>query len=142
MEREEVMNIAPYLHFPGTCAEAFALYEKTLGGKITFRSTFGESQMKDSVGPEWHQKIMHITLTIGDRVIMGSDAPPAHFAKPQGFGVSIEAADYADAERIFTALSEDGNIAMPFQKTFWSPGFGMATDRFGVPWMIGVATAM
>jgi PhnB protein len=136
------MNIAPYLNFSGNCAEAFALYEKALGGKITYRSTFGESPMKDNVSPDWQQKIMHITLMVGDRVLMGSDAPPEHAAKPQGFGVSIEVDTAAEAERIFNALSEGGTVTMPFQKTFWSPGFGMAKDRFGIPWMVGVAQAM
>jgi PhnB protein len=72
---------------------------------------------------------------------MGSDAPPEHYAPPQGIHVSISIASPADGERIFNALAENGKVAMPFQKTFWSPGFGMAVDRFGIPWIVNAEQA-
>ena len=133
------MEIAPYLVFNGNCAEAFTLYERVLGGKVTMKMTHGESPAKEQVGPEWQDKIMHVTMAIGKQVIMGSDAPPQHFAKAQGIMVSINVAAYAEAERIFKALADGAKINMPFQKTFWSDGFGMLVDRFGIPWMVGVA---
>jgi PhnB protein len=67
---------------------------------------------------------------------MASDAPPDHFHKPQGFSVSLTVSDPAAAERKFKALLEGGSIMMPFGKTFFSRGFGMGTDQFGIPWMI------
>jgi PhnB protein len=75
-------------------------------------------------------------MTVGDQVLMASDAPPGHYHQPQGFSVSIQVKDVAQGERIFNALAEGGNVMMPFQKTFWSPGFGMLKDRFGIPWQV------
>jgi PhnB protein len=130
------MKINPYLNFNGQCAEAFRTYERVLGGKITFMQTHGESPMADQVGPEWQDAVMHTTLEVGDQVIMGSDAPPPYFEKPQGFSVSIVLGDPAEAERIFAGLSEGGQVRMPMQKTFWAERFGMCVDRFGIPWIV------
>jgi PhnB protein len=129
------MELAPYLNFNGTCAEAFELYARVFGGTIVFKQTHGESPMKDHVPPHWHDKMMHMTLKVGGQTLMGSDAPPAHYQKPQGFGVSI-AVPLADGQRIFDALAEKGAVSMPFQQTFWAKGFGMVTDQFGTPWMV------
>jgi PhnB protein len=73
---------------------------------------------------------------------MGSDAPGTHYEQPKGFSVSVNLKDVAAGERVFKALSENGQIRMPFQKTFWSPGFGMLVDRFGTPWMVNCEQAM
>ncbi|MGA7810914.1 VOC family protein, partial [Bradyrhizobium sp.] len=86
--------------------------------------------------PERKQKIMHGRLTIGGQVLMASDAPPEHFHKPQGFAVSLTVGDPGEAEAKFKALSEGGSVNMPFGKTFFSRGFGMCVDRFGIPWMV------
>ena len=72
---------------------------------------------------------------------MGSDVPPEHYSAPQGFGVTVAVPTTAEAERIFKALAEGGRVTMPFEATFWSPGFGMVTDRFGTPWMVNCAPA-
>ncbi|MFL5383218.1 MAG: VOC family protein [Longimicrobiaceae bacterium] len=130
------MQISPYLNFDGRCAEAFRTYERVLGGKITFMQTHGDSPMRDQVGPDWHDAVMHVSLQVGDQVIMGSDAPPPHFEKPQGFSVSIVNHDPAEAERIFAGLSEGGEVRMPMQQTFWAERFGMCVDRFGIPWIV------
>ncbi len=130
------MELCPYLNFNGNCAEAFKFYEQVLGGTITFIQTHGESPMKDQVPADWRDTIMHVTLTVGDEVLMGSDAPPSHYAAPHGMSVSISRTTPEDGERIFKALSEGGKVTMAFQKTFWSPGFGMAVDRFGIPWIV------
>ena len=130
------MDIVPHLNFNGQCREAFETYEKVLGGKITFMGTWGEMPGADQFPPEMHKLIMHTTLSLGDQTIMGADSPPDRYEKPQGLWVSIGVKDIAEGERIFKALSEGGNVVMPFQQTFWSPGFGMATDRFGTPWMV------
>jgi PhnB protein len=130
------MKISPYLIFDGQCEAAFTLYEQVLGGAITFKQTHGESPTAAQVAPGWQDKIMHITLAVGDYVVMGSDAPPGHYQKPQGVQVSISVNDAREGERVFKALAEGGTVSMPFQKTFWSPGFGMLVDRFGTPWMV------
>jgi PhnB protein len=125
------MEISPYLNFNGDCAEAFKFYEKALGGTIVMMQTHGESPMKDQVPPAWRDKVLHARLTVGNQALMGSDAPPNYFATAQGLSVSLSVDSPADGERIFKAFSENGKVTMPFQKTFWSPGFGMVTDQFG-----------
>ena len=132
------MKITPYLNFPGTCAEAFKFYAEKLGGEITFLQTHGDSPMKDMVGPEWQDKVMHATLQVGDNEISGSDAPLHMFAKPAGFMVTINPTDPDHAKRIFAAFKEGGEVKMEIQETFWTPLFGMVTDRFGTPWMISL----
>jgi PhnB protein len=130
-----------YLNFKGDCAEAFRFYERCFGGKIEFLQTFGESPMKDSVRPDEYGLVMHVTLKVDGDTLMGSDAPPDRYEAPQGMHVSVHPKTYADAERIFNELSADGNVEMPFQKTFWSAGFGMTRDRFGIPWMVNCESA-
>jgi PhnB protein len=97
--------------------------------------------MLDKTPPEWHNKIMHVGLMIGDQELMGSDNPPGYSETPQGFSVSIGVDDPAEAERIFHTLAENGTVKMPFQQTFWAYRFGMLVDQFGVPWMINCEQA-
>jgi PhnB protein len=130
------MQINPYVNFNGQCREAFDYYAKVLGGNITFSMTWGEMAGADQFPKETHNLIMHATLTVGDHILMGADAPPGRYLQPQGTNVSIQVKDRTEGERIFKALAEGGNITMPFEKTFWSPGFGMCVDRFGIPWMV------
>lgn len=135
------MQINPYLAFNGNCETAFNRYAQILGGTITFKMTHGESPMADSVGPDWQGKIMHATLSVGDRLLQGSDMQPQHFSKPHGFCLSISTKDPAEAEELFNALAEGGSVQMPLAETFWSPRFGMLTDQFGIPWMINCEPA-
>lgn len=135
------MKLTSYLLFNGNCEEAFKFYEKTFGGKIEFKMTYGESPMAAQTAPEARNNIMHISMRVGDRVLMGADAPPQYQSKPQGFCVSISVKDAAEAERVFNALAEGGNVTMPLAETFWSPRFGMLTDRFDIPWMVNTNTA-
>ena len=126
----------PYLFYNGNCEAAFNYYEKVLGGKIEFlmRADEGPADMKPSPGNE--KKIMHARMSIGTQLLMASDAPPDHFHKPQGFAVSLTVPDLAEAEKKFKALAEGGSQNMPFEKTFFSKGFGMCVDQFGQPWMV------
>jgi PhnB protein len=130
------MQVSPYLHFNGNCEAAFKFYEKVLGAKIVMMLTHEGAPADMPTPPEWKKKIMHARISIDGEIIMGSDAPPAHFHKPQGFSVSLSVADPAEAERKFTALCEGGSVHMPFGKTFFSKGFGMGADQFGIPWMV------
>jgi PhnB protein len=130
------MELNPYLNFNGQCEAAFKFYEKCLGGKIVMMMTHGQSPMADQTPPEWRDKIMHVRMTVGDKVLMGSDAPPQYYQKPQGFSVSLSVTDPADAERKFNALAQNGTVQMPLQQTFWAVRFGTLIDQFGIPWMI------
>jgi PhnB protein len=133
------MELAPYLNFNGQCAAAFKLYEQVLGGRIVEMHKHGDTPAKDFVPPEWHDKIMHVRMVVGSFALMGSDSPPAHYAAPQGTFVSITVPSASEGERIFRAFADGGTVTMPFEKTFWSPGFGMVVDRFGTPWMVNTA---
>jgi len=79
---------------------------------------------------------MHTCLSVGDMLLMGSDAPQEHYQKPTGFSVTISVDDPTQAEKLFKALSENGTVHMPIQETFWAKRFGMLVDQFGTPWMV------
>ena len=147
------MQFVPYLNFDGDCAEAMAFYARLFGGQIVHQSTFGEMPPGEGMPPlpeSAKNRLMHAQLQIGAQSLMASDTLPAiegmdpeacggGYRKPQGMWVSIGVDSAAEGQRVFDGLSEGGQVAMPFAKTFWSPGFGMVTDRFGTPWMVNVA---
>lgn len=130
------MQALPHLHFKGNCSEAFGFYAKTLGGRIAFSMTYGESPAAAQTPAEVRDQVIHARLELGSQAITGCDAPADRYQTPQGFSVLAEVAEPTEAERIFGALAERGAISMPFQETFWARGFGMCTDRFGIPWMV------
>jgi len=137
------MQVTTYLAFSGDCRQAFEMYERVLGGKITFMMTQGESPMAEKTAPEWKDKIMHASLeTPGGGIISGADHPQGRKVEPSGFCVSVQVDQKPEAERIFKALAEGGKTQMELQQTFWSPAFGMCIDKFGVPWMVNTAGAM
>lgn len=136
------MNLSPHLNFDGQCAEAFRFYEQCFGGKISVLLTYREAPGNHPIPPEALDKILHAHLDLGGISILGCDAPGPRYAKPQGIQVSLTFPTSGEAERVFTALTTNGGtVTMPFQQTFWSNGFGMAIDRFGIPWMINTAQA-
>jgi PhnB protein len=135
------MQFIPHLHFNGQCEEAFKFYERCLGGKIQNISTYAAMPGEAQVPADWRDKVMHVTLAVGDQLLMGCDPPPGHYQAPAGFSVTIQFNDTAAGESVFNTLSENGKITMPFQKTFWSPGFGMLVDRFRIPWMVNCTQA-
>ncbi|RUT02233.1 VOC family protein [Dulcicalothrix desertica PCC 7102] len=130
------MKINPYLMFSGNCEAAFKFYQQCFGGKIVTMMTHREAPPTEHVPIEWHDKIMHACLDLGDRLLMGSDSPDEHFETPQGFYVQVSIESPEEAERIFHALAENGKVKMPIDQTFWSVRFGMLVDQFGTPWMI------
>jgi len=134
--------IQPYLFFNGRCAEAVAFYTKALGAKVEMTMKYKESPEPPPPGmvpPGYEDKIMHTSFRIGDNVIMASDGCEEE-ARFGGFSLSIALGTEAEARRVFAALSEEGQVSMPLGKTFWSPCFGMLTDRFGVGWMVTVGS--
>jgi PhnB protein len=135
------MQLNPYLSFNGQCEGAFKFYEKVLGGKIEAMMPYEGSPMAQQVPRERLSKIMHARLRIGDETLMGSDSPPDRYEPMQGFSVTLGTDDPHEAERVFHALSENGTVQMPIQKTFWAVRFGMLVDQFGTPWMINCEQA-
>jgi PhnB protein len=135
------MQFTPYLNFDGDCEAAFRFYQRVLGGKLELK-THGESPIAAQVPPNWHSRILHARLVMGDAVLMASDAPPEVYQPPQGLTVSIGLQDIAQAERIFHELAQGGKVTMPIGKTFWAERFGMLVDRFGIPWMINCDTTV
>lgn len=129
------MKLQPYLHFDGDCREAFTFYREVLGGELTTMLTYGEGP-PELAGPEWSDRILHATLLVGGQELLGSDAMPGRHRPPAGFDVTIADVDVDEGQRIFAALAEGGAVTMPMQETFWTNGFGMLTDRFGIGWMI------
>jgi PhnB protein len=133
---EPTMDVNIYLSFDGRCAEAFDFYARVLGGTVEARHTWGETPQSGDMASEQRDKIMHSMLRVGDKLIMGADAPPEWRSKPEGFSVSVNVEDAAEGQRVFDALAEGGTVKMPFGPTFWAKGFGMLVDRYEVPWMV------
>src|SRR5258708_21246199 len=125
------MQLNPYLTFNGNCEQAFKFYAEVLGGKIEMMRDHADTPMADQVPPEWRKKIVHARMLIGDKMLMGSDAPPDRYEKAQGFSVSLMADKPADAERMFKALCSGGPVQFPIQKTFCPQAFAPLTHRFG-----------
>lgn len=137
------MQIQPYLFFDGRCEEALEFYKTALGAKVTALMRFKdnpESPRPGMVPPGAENKVMHANLRIGDATVLASDGRCMGKASFQGFSLSLTVANEAEADRLFAALSDGGQVQMPLAKTFFSPRFGMVADRFGVTWMVYVAS--
>lgn len=133
------MPIQPYLFFDGSCEQALEFYRKALGAKVEMLMRFRESPDRPPPGmvpPGSEDKVLHAELRIGDSVIMCSDGMAGGRPEFKGFSLSIAAKDERDADRLFNALADGGQVQMPLGKTFFSPRFGMVADRFGVGWMV------
>lgn len=130
------MQMNPYLFFNGNCEAAFKFYEKSLGGKILAMMPHEGTPASCQVPPEWQKKIIHARMTLGDQLLMGSDAPPGHYQASQGYTVTLGLDKPDEAERIFNALAAEGTVRMPLEQTFFAARFGMLVDQFGIPWMI------
>ncbi len=130
------MQVQPYLFFDGRCDEAIAFYRKVLGAEVTMLMRFKEAPDPGMCRAGSEEKVMHSTLRIGDATVFASDGRCEGPAKFQGFSLSLTVADEAEAERLFAALADGGQVQMPLTKTFFSPSFGMLADRFGVSWMV------
>ena len=133
------MRISTHLIFDGQCREAFVAYQRIFGGTLATFMTFGESPIAASVDAKWHERILHATLVLDGAELNGADVMPQDYRRPQGFSVTLSLGGVERAGSIFAALAEGGEVHMPFQATFWSPGFGVLVDRFAVPWEINCA---
>ncbi|SRR5690606_4841180 len=133
------MYVQTYLFFDGRCEEAIEFYREALGAEVTMLMRFRESPDSCSSGelpPGAEDKVLHASFRIGETVVMASDGHCQGRPSFQGFSLAITAKDTSEAERLFRALSEGGEVQMPLGPTFFSPSFGMVADRFGVGWMI------
>lgn len=136
------MQVQPYLFFEGRCEEAIEFYRTVLGAEVKMLMRYKDNpeppRDPGMVPPGSADKVMHASLQIGDTTVMASDGLVSGQPKFQGFFLSLDPRDAAEAERLFNALAEGGKVQQPLTRTFFSPRFGMVTDRFGVGWMINV----
>ena len=136
------MQVQPYLFFNGRCEEAVEFYRQALGAEVTMLMRFKDSPDPPPPGtmpPGSEDKVMHANLRLGDTQVMVSDGQCAGQPSFQGFALSISVTSVAEAERLSSALAEGGQVQMPLATTFWSPRFGMVTDRFGISWMFNLS---
>ena len=130
------MPVTPYLFFDGRCEEAVEFYKKTLGAEVGMMMRFKDSPDPGMCPAAGENKIMHACVKIGGTSVMASDGRNQGKPKFEGFALSVNAKDEAEADRMFAALSDGGKVQMPLGKTFFAKRFGMVADRFGVGWMI------
>lgn len=132
------MQVQPYLFFEGRCDEAVEFYRTALGAKVTGLMRYKESPEQSGTPHGAGDKVMHLSLQIGETTVMASDGRCSGKPSFQGFALTLITKDEAEAERMFAALSDGGQVHMPMAKTFFSSHFGMVSDRFGVLWMVYV----
>jgi PhnB protein len=128
------MKMYTYVNFAGKCAEAFRFYEQHLGGTITMLMTHGQAPDQSKVNPEWKDAVLHARISIGGTELMGADIPNAQPMRSSYLSLNVESD--TEAERIFSALFDGGEVFMPMQETFFATRFGQLRDRFGLNWMI------
>jgi len=134
------MQVQPYLNFDGRCEEALEFYRKALGAEVAMLMRFKDNPepQPGMTSPGSENKVMHASFRIGDSTIMASDGRCTGQSKFQGITLSLQPSTVAEAEKLFAALGDGGQVQMPLTKTFFSPSFGMVADRFGVSWMVVV----
>ena len=133
------MQVQPYLFFEGRCEEALEFYRRALGAEVTALMRSKDSPDPAMALPGGEDKIIHAMLRVAETTLLASDGRCQGRPSFEGFALSITAPSEAEAQRLFSALSDGGQVQMPLTKTFFSPSFGMVADRFGVSWMLYVA---
>ena len=130
------MQVQPYLFFDGRCDEALDFYKKAIGAAPKMLMRFKDAPDQSMITPQSKDKVMHAAVDIGDTTVLMSDGHCGGQASFKGFSLAVSATSEAEAEKVFGALGEGGQVTMPLAKTFFSPRFGMLTDKFGVGWMV------
>jgi PhnB protein len=130
------MKVQPYLFFDGRCEQAIEFYRKAVGAKLVMLMRFKESPEPTQTPPGSAEKVMHASFRIGETEVLASDGMCNGKPTFQGVALTLTAPTAAEAERLFAALGEGGQVQMPMTQTFFSPRFGMLADRFGVSWMV------
>ena len=134
-------SVNTYLTFNGNCEEAFNFYKSAFGGEFPYIGRYKDipPQEGTTTSPEDCEKIMHVSLQIGNTVLMGSDTGgewASYYKEGNNFSISINTDSKNEADRLFNTLSAGGTITMPMNSTFWGDYFGMFTDKFGINWMV------
>lgn len=129
------MQVTPYLMLDGRCEEALAFYKKAVGAEVGMLMRFKDAP-PEACAAGTENKIMHVAFKVGDTTLMASDGNNAGKPEFKGISLSLNAKDEIDAERMFAALGDGGQVQMPMDKTFFAKRFGMVADKFGVSWMI------
>lgn len=133
------MLIQPYMFFDGRCEEALDFYRRRLNAEVTMLLRYKESPDPPQPGmvpAGCGDKIMHSSFRVGDTTVMASDGRCQGQPVFQGFSLALSVADETQADRLFAALADGGQVQMPLGRTFFSPRFAMVADRFGVSWMV------
>jgi PhnB protein len=130
------MQVQPYLFFDGRCEEAMEFYKSKLGAEVTALMRWKECPDPGMCAAGSEEKVMHAAFRVGDTTVLASDGRSEGKLKFEGFSLTISAANESEAETLFGALADGGQVRMPLAKTFFSPKFGMVADRFGVGWMV------
>jgi PhnB protein len=128
------MKFTTYVNFAGNCAEAFKYYEKHLGGKVGMMMTHGQAPGSTQAKPEWKDAVLHARITIAGTELSAADIPNAE--PMRSAYLTLHATSDDEAERVFSALSDGGQVFMPMQETFFASRFAQLRDRFGINWMI------
>ncbi|MDO9412144.1 MAG: VOC family protein [Pseudolabrys sp.] len=130
------MKISPYLMFDGRTEEAIEFYKKNLGATVSMLMRFKEAPPEANCDPSSYEKIMHAAFEIGGNQIMASDGDCSGKGEFKGISLTINLKDEAEADRLFNALGDGGQVQMPLSPTFFAKKFGMVADKFGVNWMV------
>jgi PhnB protein len=136
------MQVQPYLFFDGRCEEAIEFYRRALGAEVTMLLRFKESPEPPAPGmvpPGAEDKVMHVSFRVGETTVLASDGRCLGQPSFQGFSLALTVPNDTEAERLFAALGDGGQVQMPLTQTFFASRFGMVADRFGVSWMLLVA---
>jgi PhnB protein len=128
------MNMYTYVNFAGTCRQAFEYYQTHLGGKIGMLMTHADTPGQSRVGPEWKDAVLHARISIGGAELAGADIPSAQPMRSAYLSLNVDSD--AEAERIFAALADGGEVLMRLEETFFASRFGQVRDRFGINWMV------
>lgn len=131
------MKVNTYLNFAGNCAEALAFYEKNLGAKIVYKTTFAELPQSSDLPPGLNPNgILHARFDLGGTLVMASDGPPGKVEPMRSAYLCMAVDSNEEAERIYQALSNGGEVFMPLGETFFAHRFAQLRDKFGIAWMI------
>ena len=140
--KKSTATVQPYIHFNGRCEEAIRYYQSALGAEVLMQMRFKDSPEPPPPGclpPGFENKIMHAHIRFGDASVMMTDGPDGHDPSKtdfHGISLSLTVESDSEAKHYFDNLAKEGKVQMPFGKTFFSPGFGMVSDRFGIRWMV------
>jgi len=129
-------TVQPYIFFDGKCEEALEFYKGAIGAKVDMMMRFKEAPDQSQMQPNTGEKVMHAAFHVGSTQVLASDGHCAGKPSFQGFGLALNAKNDAEAEKLFAAVGNGGQVLQPLTKTFFASKFGMVADKFGIMWMV------